>query len=144
MKKQNRMGLLALCTLGFATGSSASDTGWQARYSGDLNGSISGSIVVPGGTSMVAMVRGTSMSQDMRSVGTQAMSAKVMSLPGQEPSLMQLELTLADGTSCKLTPDGREQIEMRDTSKESYDISLSGTLKCDGGKTITADVTAKK
>lgn len=118
--------------------------GWHARYSGDLNGEVGGRIVVPGGTSMVSMLKGASMSPDMKSKGNAALSMKVMTLPGQEPMLREFDLTLADGTSCRLQPDGNQQVEMHDTSKDNYSVSLKGLLSCDGGKLIKAEATARR
>lgn len=147
-QKRNLLRKASIPALVFAVVSFApianSATGWQATYSGDLNGSVKGGIVVPGGTSMVSMVRGASMSDDMKSKGTAALSVQVMSLPGQAPSLTKFDLTLADGTACRLQPDGSEKADLRDSSTKSYDISLSGTLECDGGKIISAQASAKK
>ncbi len=122
----------------------ADKKGWQATYTGDLTGSVGGSIVVPGGTSMVSMVRGASMSKDKKSMGTAALSVKVMRMSGQEPRLYQLDLTLEDGTVCRLQQDGREKVDMHDTSAKSYAASFSGTLACDGGKTISVEAWARK
>ena len=138
-----RASVLAIAVVSFAP-MAIGATGWQATYSGDLNGSVKGGIVVPGGTSMVSMVRGASMSKDMKSKGNAALSVQVMSLPGQAPSLKKFDLTLTDGTTCRLKPDGSEKADLRDSSSKSYDISLSGTLECDGGKIISAQASAKK
>lgn len=137
--------LLAVGTVAASSGAlAAARSGWQVEYSGDLSGTIRGGILVPGGTSMVSMVRGNSMSKDMKSMGTAAISIKVMSLPGQSPALRQLDVTLEDGNVCRLSPDGSERFELRDESSKSYDATFSATLQCDGGQQITATVTAKK
>ena len=75
----SRAAVLGLC-LAQAGMANAASSGWQVNYSGDLNGSVGG-IVVLGGTPMVSMVR--SMSKDMKSMGTAELSASIMSLPGQ-------------------------------------------------------------
>lgn len=138
------VGALVASCLGHA-GSVWADTqrGWSATYSGDLNGTVSGTIIVPGGTSMVAMLQGRSMSADMGSMGKAALAMQAMTLPNQPPTLQKLDITLADGTACRLKPDGSETVELRDTKRKSYEARMSGTLDC-AGKTIRAEVWAKK
>lgn len=139
----SRAAILGLC-LAQAGMANAASSGWQVNYSGDLNGSVGGGIVVPGGTPMVSMVRGASMSKDMKSMGTAAMSAKVMTLSGQAPSLKQLDVTLEDGTSCRLQGDGSEAVTVNSLDRKTYDVAMAATLSCAGGKTVKVDVTAKK
>ncbi|WP_022957797.1 hypothetical protein [Spongiibacter tropicus] len=139
----SRAAILGLC-LAQAGMASAASSGWQVNYSGDLNGSVGGGIVVPGGTPMVSMVRGASMSKDMKSMGTAAMSAKVMTLSGQAPSLKQLDVTLEDGTSCRLQGDGSEAVTVNSLDRKTYDVAMAATLSCAGGKTIAVKASVKK
>ena len=128
--------ILGMCIGGIGNARAESERGWTVNYTGDLSGTVGGRIVVPGGTSMVAMVGGASMSEDMKSMGAAAISAKVMTLPGQPPSLKQLDITLADGTSCRLQPDGSERAKVINSSRKHYEAEFNGNLLCDGGKRV--------
>ena len=136
--------ILGVCIGGVGSARAESERGWTVNYTGDLSGTVGGRIVVPGGTSMVAMVGGASMSEDMKSMGAAAISAKVMTLPGQPSSLKQLDITLADGTSCRLQPDGSERAKVINSSRKHYEAEFSGNLRCDGGKKIAVQARVMK
>lgn len=93
---------------------------------------------------MVSMVRGTSMSEDMKSMGAAAISAKIMSLPGQAPSLKQLDLTLGGGTTCRLQGDGSETVTVNSLDSKTYDAAMAATLSYAGGQTIAVKAAVKR
>lgn len=115
---------------------------WKVDYTGDLEGSVQGSILnvqtmIPG----TVVLAGGGISPDRTSQATERLSANILT-SGSSPTAT-VKLTLADGTKCRSSAEAATRII--DGDRQSFRADLSGALECDGSKAIDfeAAITAK-
>jgi hypothetical protein len=105
---------------------------WRFEYSGDLNGSVEGTIltmmVMQAGGSPRYTLAGGAMAPDLKSQATESFNGTVMTLG--DSTTTTIRVVLADGTQCHV--DGVEPTKFRvlDDDKKTFHAELSGSLRC--------------
>jgi hypothetical protein len=119
--------LLALTLAGCdgkASGSSNPDgPKWQIDYSGDLSGRIEGKSLV-----IVRTGPPKHLNFAVKTIGNNPGLTATLSVHEDKPFGFLSRVTLENGTKC--TPVDRSDVNVLDTSKETFHATINGKLKC--------------
>jgi hypothetical protein len=119
--------LFALTLAGCDGGSSGKrrpdEPNWQIDYFGDLSGHIEGK-------SLVIVRTGTSkhLNFAVRTIGNKPGLTATLSVHEDKPFGFLSQVTLENGTKC--TPADRSDVNVLDTSKETFHATVKGKMKC--------------
>lgn len=113
---------------------------WKVDYSGELEGSIQGSILsvqtmIPG----TVVLAGAAFSPDRTARAAERLSASIVT--SENPPTATVKLTLADGTRCRSRATAATRI--LDGDRESFHAELSGALECGGDRAVTFEATLR-
>jgi hypothetical protein len=108
-------------------------TKWVIDYSGDIEGTIQGGIMMamPGSSSTQAT--GMAMTKDMKGKAEESFSLTIVNV--STPPQAFMKLTLADGTQCSNAVPSLN-LKVIDNEKETFHAEGSGDLLC-GDKKIS-------
>ena len=105
---------------------------WRFDYSGDVNGSVEGTILtvmsMQGAGGPRVTLAGGALAPDLKSQATQGFNGTVMTMG--DNTATTIRVVLADGTRCQV--DGAQPTTFRvlDDDKKTFHAELSGSLLC--------------
>lgn len=96
---------------------------WQLDYSGDLSGHIEGKSLV-----IVRTGPPANLMFAVKTIGNNPGLTATLSVREDKPSGFLSRVTLEDGTKCTLVDSS--DVNILDTSKETFHATVKGKLKC--------------
>ena len=108
---------------------------WQLDYSGDLSGHIEGKSLV-----IVRAGPPEHLNFAVRTIGNNPGLTATLSVHENKPFGFLSRVTLEDGTRC--APVNRSDVNVLDTSKETFHATVKGQMKCGEGEDQIIDFEA--
>ncbi len=108
---------------------------WTVEYEGDLSGKLEGSIMSVVSVSKNTTIAGAAMTDDRKGKANRGFMARVLQY-GEEP-VLDMNLTLEDGTKCKPPEPGKGQsVTIENAERKTFAATMKGELVCGDGKKI--------
>jgi hypothetical protein len=114
---------LAACDRGTSGSSNPDGPKWQLDYLGDLSGHVEGKSLM-----IVRTGPPEHLNFAVRTIGNNPGLTATLSVHDGKPFGFLTRLTLEDGTKC--APVNRSDVEVLDTSKETFHATVKGQMKC--------------
>ncbi|MBY6204133.1 hypothetical protein [Halomonas denitrificans] len=118
-------------------------TEWRVEYSGDLEGTVSGTILSVTGIGSNTVLAGADINDEITGAADHSFRAQI-SRYGDTPAV-RFTLTLGDGTKCQdaaVVGDEPSSIEIEDAERRTFRARMSGSLVCGPERDRRIDYTA--
>lgn len=103
---------------------------WVINYSGDMQGTIQGIILIPSGTK----IGGSAMTKDMKGQAPERFMLTILTFAEPAPPVATMAITLADGTKC--VDAKASTVNIIDKESKTFKAEAAGELVC-GDKKIS-------